>query len=193
MKNGVFWVVTPCGSCKNRRFGGTWRLLHQGDRQDNLNLETLNRKHDYKLLKCWILQTKFNKLQPQQWRMQSSGMWRCVALVSMDVLVERTTSIIRVERIRTLEMLPVNSNWSTLRRTSNYMGRSNRLGYKRDGWRKGQVGLCADIAAASSSITMWRGIGGTLNHRTTNGCGISLRQGDFNNLGRRVINSVGIA
>jgi hypothetical protein len=30
MKNGVFWVVTPCGSCKNRRFGVTWRLLHQG-------------------------------------------------------------------------------------------------------------------------------------------------------------------
>jgi hypothetical protein len=25
MENGVFWVVTPCGSCKNRRFGGTWR------------------------------------------------------------------------------------------------------------------------------------------------------------------------
>jgi hypothetical protein len=22
MKNGVFWDVTPCGSCKNRRFGG---------------------------------------------------------------------------------------------------------------------------------------------------------------------------
>jgi hypothetical protein len=32
MKNGVFWEVTPCGSCKNRRFGGTWRLLHQGDK-----------------------------------------------------------------------------------------------------------------------------------------------------------------
>jgi hypothetical protein len=32
MKNGVFWVVTPCGSCKNRRFGGTWSLLHQGDK-----------------------------------------------------------------------------------------------------------------------------------------------------------------
>jgi hypothetical protein len=32
VKNGVFWVVTPCGSCKNRRFGGTWRLLHQGDK-----------------------------------------------------------------------------------------------------------------------------------------------------------------
>jgi hypothetical protein len=22
MKNGVSWDVTPCGSCKNRRFGG---------------------------------------------------------------------------------------------------------------------------------------------------------------------------
>jgi hypothetical protein len=21
-KNGVFWYVTPCGCCKNRRFGG---------------------------------------------------------------------------------------------------------------------------------------------------------------------------
>jgi hypothetical protein len=31
MKNGVIWDVTPCSSCKNRRFGGTWRLLHQGD------------------------------------------------------------------------------------------------------------------------------------------------------------------
>jgi hypothetical protein len=32
MKNGVFWDVTPCGSCKNRRFGGTYHLLHQGDK-----------------------------------------------------------------------------------------------------------------------------------------------------------------
>jgi hypothetical protein len=32
MKNGVFWDVMPCGSCKNRRFGGTQRLLHQGDK-----------------------------------------------------------------------------------------------------------------------------------------------------------------
>jgi hypothetical protein len=23
LKNGVFWDVTPCVSCKNRRFGGT--------------------------------------------------------------------------------------------------------------------------------------------------------------------------
>jgi hypothetical protein len=32
LKNGVFWDVTPCGSCKNRRFGGSWPLLHQGDK-----------------------------------------------------------------------------------------------------------------------------------------------------------------
>jgi hypothetical protein len=27
-KNAVFWDVTPGGSCKNRRFGGTYRLHH---------------------------------------------------------------------------------------------------------------------------------------------------------------------
>jgi hypothetical protein len=32
MKNGVFWDVTLRGSCRNRRFGGTRRLLHQGDK-----------------------------------------------------------------------------------------------------------------------------------------------------------------
>jgi hypothetical protein len=25
MKNGVFWDATPCGFCKTRRFGGTYR------------------------------------------------------------------------------------------------------------------------------------------------------------------------
>jgi hypothetical protein len=32
MKNAVFLDVTPCGRCKNRRFGGTYRLHHQGDK-----------------------------------------------------------------------------------------------------------------------------------------------------------------
>jgi hypothetical protein len=32
MKKDALWDVTPCGSCKNRRFGGTWRLLHQDDK-----------------------------------------------------------------------------------------------------------------------------------------------------------------
>jgi hypothetical protein len=32
MLNGVFWDVTPRGSCKNRRFRGMKRLHHQGDK-----------------------------------------------------------------------------------------------------------------------------------------------------------------
>jgi hypothetical protein len=32
MKNGVFLDVTPCAPCKNRRFGGTYRLYHQGNK-----------------------------------------------------------------------------------------------------------------------------------------------------------------
>jgi hypothetical protein len=32
MKNAVFWYITPFGSCKNRRFGGAYRLHHKGDR-----------------------------------------------------------------------------------------------------------------------------------------------------------------
>jgi hypothetical protein len=31
-KNGVFWDVTPRGSCNSRRFEGTQRFLHQGDK-----------------------------------------------------------------------------------------------------------------------------------------------------------------
>jgi hypothetical protein len=31
IKNAVLWDVTQCGSRKNRRFGGTCRLKHQGD------------------------------------------------------------------------------------------------------------------------------------------------------------------
>jgi hypothetical protein len=32
MKHALFWVVTPYVSCKNRRFGGMYRLHHQGDK-----------------------------------------------------------------------------------------------------------------------------------------------------------------
>jgi hypothetical protein len=38
VKNGAFWDVTPCGSCKNRRFWETWSLLHQGW-QESVNQE----------------------------------------------------------------------------------------------------------------------------------------------------------
>jgi hypothetical protein len=32
MKNAVLWDVTPCGSCKNRRFRESWCLHHQCDK-----------------------------------------------------------------------------------------------------------------------------------------------------------------
>jgi hypothetical protein len=32
MKIAVFWDVTPCGCCKNRRFGGMYCLHYQGDK-----------------------------------------------------------------------------------------------------------------------------------------------------------------
>jgi hypothetical protein len=32
MKNDVLCDVTPRGSCKHRRFEGTYRLNHQGDK-----------------------------------------------------------------------------------------------------------------------------------------------------------------
>jgi hypothetical protein len=32
MKNAVFWDDTACGFCKNLRYGGTYRLYHQGDK-----------------------------------------------------------------------------------------------------------------------------------------------------------------
>jgi hypothetical protein len=66
MKNVVFWDVTPCGSCKNRLFGGTWRLLHQGDKnpetsvltgatQRNIPEDTILHSHRRKNLKSYLV------------------------------------------------------------------------------------------------------------------------------------------
>jgi hypothetical protein len=32
LKNTVYWNVTPCGSYKNRRLGGTYHLHHRGEK-----------------------------------------------------------------------------------------------------------------------------------------------------------------
>jgi hypothetical protein len=32
MKNAIFWDMMPCGSSKNPRLGGTYRLHHQGEK-----------------------------------------------------------------------------------------------------------------------------------------------------------------
>jgi hypothetical protein len=36
MKNVVFWDVTLCGFCMNRRFGGMYRLHHQDDKNGEI-------------------------------------------------------------------------------------------------------------------------------------------------------------
>jgi hypothetical protein len=46
MKNAVFWDVTPCGSCRNGCFGGTYLLHHQGGR----NQRARNVSTNYQLL-----------------------------------------------------------------------------------------------------------------------------------------------
>jgi hypothetical protein len=55
MKNAIFWVAMPYGSCKNRRFGGTERLHHQGDKnrrtENNVSLSS-NRRTLRKNTKC---------------------------------------------------------------------------------------------------------------------------------------------
>jgi hypothetical protein len=41
LKNAVFWDVTPCGSCKNPRFGGTHRFHHHGEKNQHSELQLL--------------------------------------------------------------------------------------------------------------------------------------------------------
>jgi hypothetical protein len=43
MKNAVFWDVTLYGSCDNRRFGVTYHLYHQGDKnQRDWNISSIS-------------------------------------------------------------------------------------------------------------------------------------------------------
>jgi hypothetical protein len=58
MLKGVFWDVTSCGSCNHRRFGGTYRLHHQGEKdqraEDNVSsnkqLKRAAKKHRRRIL-----------------------------------------------------------------------------------------------------------------------------------------------
>jgi hypothetical protein len=72
MKNGVFWDVTPCGSCKDRRFGGTWRLLHQQE-QHKLQLATDVRCEEIiprSIASCYLQLVLFlvHRFLPPWWR-----------------------------------------------------------------------------------------------------------------------------
>jgi hypothetical protein len=56
LKNGAFWDVTPCGSCKNRRFGGTQRLLHQGDKNRwTMNASLTSNRRTLRRNTKWVL------------------------------------------------------------------------------------------------------------------------------------------
>jgi hypothetical protein len=53
LRNAVFWNVTPCGFCKYRRFGGTYRLQHQGERI--IELGTLAVNNNWSTRQSWFL------------------------------------------------------------------------------------------------------------------------------------------
>jgi hypothetical protein len=42
MKNAVIWDAVPCGSCKSRRFGGTYLLHHQGENNQRARMNVTN-------------------------------------------------------------------------------------------------------------------------------------------------------
>jgi hypothetical protein len=44
LNNFAIWDVTPCGSCKDRGFGGTHRLCHQGERISGLGMLAVTSK-----------------------------------------------------------------------------------------------------------------------------------------------------
>jgi hypothetical protein len=55
MKNIVLWDMLPCGSYKNRRFGGTYRH-HQGDKNQPARNDFSS--EEFRLLGCytaWLL------------------------------------------------------------------------------------------------------------------------------------------
>jgi hypothetical protein len=57
MKNAVFWDLTLCDSCKNRRFGGTYRLHHPSDKNRRArNVSSLILVRPYIPPKRWFLQ-----------------------------------------------------------------------------------------------------------------------------------------
>jgi hypothetical protein len=90
MKNGVFWDVMACGSCKNRRFGGTWRLLHQGDKnrqtRDNASCNQ-QLTHDAKKyqLNCLVFLRSMCRLHMHTLYPDEYLEWPCDSRISLPV------------------------------------------------------------------------------------------------------------
>jgi hypothetical protein len=56
MRNVVFWDMKPCGTCKNRRFGGMYRLHRQDEKNLRARITVSNK--EWCLLGCyavWLL------------------------------------------------------------------------------------------------------------------------------------------
>jgi hypothetical protein len=52
MKHAIFWNVTRCGFYKNRHFGGTYRLHHQGEMNQRASISVINYRKKEKVF--WI-------------------------------------------------------------------------------------------------------------------------------------------
>jgi hypothetical protein len=74
----------PCGSCRNRRFGGMCHLQLQGRKDQQAGN---------------VSRVRFEVFTAVTMRMVSSGMLRRVALVNTDISEELNASFIRVTRI----------------------------------------------------------------------------------------------
>jgi hypothetical protein len=62
----IFWEMTPCGSYKNRRFGGSYRLHLQGERVragTERNSKLLYRRRLEKLIKSYNIWISFSFLK----------------------------------------------------------------------------------------------------------------------------------
>jgi hypothetical protein len=57
-EEGVFCDVTPCGSCKNRRFGETYRLQHQDGKKRRAR-NNVHHPHTYIPFQCLLSHTEF--------------------------------------------------------------------------------------------------------------------------------------
>jgi hypothetical protein len=55
MENAVFWGVMPCGSYKNRRFGGAYRLHHQGGKKRRARNNSSNLQPKQALNKYYVV------------------------------------------------------------------------------------------------------------------------------------------
>jgi hypothetical protein len=99
MKYGVFWDVTPCGSCNKRSFRATCRPYHHGDKNQSARNDFKNK--DCRLLGCvfvWFLyETMFRRnISPP-----SSG-WKSLTVASDCSTLRRIYHCMRSGKQRSL-------------------------------------------------------------------------------------------